>query len=121
MKAAAAEVGFQLLPKPIPIKACIWCFLARPKSDFVGDRREVGNLKESALATSNTVVAMKPDTDNLAKFVLDALTGVLYQDDAQIVDLHMYKLRDSETLCNGRVAMDVSVFNQHWSIIMPDF
>lgn len=34
----------------------------------------------------------KPDLDNLAKSVLDALNGVIYQDDSQIVSLHMTKV-----------------------------
>jgi len=33
----------------------------------------------------------KPDAENLAKPVLDALTGVAWQDDAQIVDLQVRK------------------------------
>ena len=35
--------------------------------------------------------AVKPDCDNLSKTVLDALTGVLWRDDAQVVDLHVTK------------------------------
>ena len=34
----------------------------------------------------------KPDCDNIAKTVLDALNGVAYDDDCQIVALHVYKL-----------------------------
>lgn len=34
----------------------------------------------------------KPDLDNLAKAILDALTGVLYADDAQVVDLRLAKV-----------------------------
>jgi Holliday junction resolvase RusA-like endonuclease len=33
----------------------------------------------------------KPDVDNYAKAVMDALRGVAYKDDAQIVDLHSTK------------------------------
>lgn len=34
----------------------------------------------------------KPDIDNIAKSVLDALNGVAYQDDAQVVDLRIAKM-----------------------------
>ena len=33
----------------------------------------------------------KPDCDNLAKAVLDALNGVAFEDDSQIVELHIRK------------------------------
>lgn len=33
----------------------------------------------------------KPDLDNVAKIVCDALNGVAYKDDAQIVDLKVHK------------------------------
>lgn len=34
----------------------------------------------------------KPDTDNIAKAVLDALNGLAYVDDAQVVRLHVSKV-----------------------------
>lgn len=34
----------------------------------------------------------KPDADNIAKLVLDALNGVAYEDDSQVVALHVLKL-----------------------------
>lgn len=33
----------------------------------------------------------KPDVDNLAKTILDASNGIVWRDDAQIVDLHVRK------------------------------
>lgn len=33
----------------------------------------------------------KPDADNIAKIICDALNGALYKDDAQIVSLHVSK------------------------------
>lgn len=34
----------------------------------------------------------KPDIDNLAKAVKDALRGIVYRDDSQVVDLHVRKV-----------------------------
>lgn len=34
----------------------------------------------------------KPDIDNSAKAVLDGMNGIVYQDDAQIVSLHIKKM-----------------------------
>ena len=67
----------------------VWCLLKRPNSDFVNNQREAGRLKESALEAGKVWVAIKPDVDNLAKFVLEAAKGILYTNDKQIVDLHM--------------------------------
>ena len=36
--------------------------------------------------------AKKPDIDNVAKCFLDAMNGVVYLDDTQVVDLHIKKL-----------------------------
>ena len=36
---------------------------------------------------------VKPDADNMAKAVLDALNGVAFDDDAQVVELHVTKHR----------------------------
>ncbi|MEM7828705.1 MAG: RusA family crossover junction endodeoxyribonuclease [Candidatus Aenigmatarchaeota archaeon] len=33
----------------------------------------------------------RPDLDNLAKAVKDALKGIIYKDDSQIVEAHLYK------------------------------
>jgi Holliday junction resolvase RusA-like endonuclease len=38
----------------------------------------------------------KPDTDNIAKICLDALNGIAYHDDAQIVELQVSKLYSDE-------------------------
>ena len=37
------------------------------------------------------VKATKPDADNVAKLFLDALNGLAYTDDAQVVELHIHK------------------------------
>ena len=34
---------------------------------------------------------VKPDTDNIAKSILDSLNGIAYKDDKQVVELIVYK------------------------------
>lgn len=46
---------------------------------------------QSCLAGSERPIK-KPDLDNLAKSVLDALNGIVYLDDAQLVSLHVTKV-----------------------------
>ena len=119
VKEAAARERFHLIPRNKPVQMTVWFFLRRPDDDFTSRHRGKGRLKESAKAS--TVAAVKPDTDNLGKFLLDALTGALYEDDAQVVELHMFKLRDSTGTCEGCVAIDVNIWNEDVNHIMPQF
>lgn len=52
-------------------------------------------------------VPVKPDIDNLAKFVLDSCNKVLYNDDSQVVLLLLVKLRDDVGDCNGRTVIEI--------------
>lgn len=46
---------------------------------------------------------VKPDVDNVAKIILDALNGVVYKDDKQVVELITRKFYDT----NPRVIVEV--------------
>ena len=61
---------------------------ARPKSH----RTAKGALRKGAPVRH----VYKPDTDNLAKFVMDALNGTYYHDDSQVCALHVIKRYGSE-------------------------
>lgn len=58
-----------------PVRVCVDFFLARPK----------------ALAKKDRAHTTRPDADKLARAVLDALTKVLWLDDAQVVQLKVTK------------------------------
>ena len=64
-----------------PLSVTIVCFFSIPKS-WSKKKREA-----SIGQWSNR----KPDVDNVAKIILDALNGLAYEDDKQIVSLHIYK------------------------------
>ena len=49
----------------------------------------------------------KPDADNLAKFVMDALNGTYYKDDSQVCALHVMKRYGDEN--SVRVQLDYHV------------
>lgn len=52
------------------------------------------NTKKSdklKMATNEIRPTKKPDSDNIAKIILDALNGVAYQDDKQVVSLQVEK------------------------------
>jgi Holliday junction resolvase RusA-like endonuclease len=51
----------------------------------------------------------KPDIDNLSKLVMDAMNGIFWKDDAQVVEKHSYK-HYSE---NPRIEVTVEVLQCH--------
>lgn len=61
--------------KHVPVSLEAVCYFQKPPS--APKKREVP--------------AVKPDSDKLARAILDALTGVLFADDAQVVDLIVRK------------------------------
>lgn len=69
-----------------PVAVTLDFHFGRPKSHY-GTGRNAGTLKSSA---PQWMIAM-PDLDKLARNALDALTGVVIKDDAQIVRLHVAK------------------------------
>lgn len=72
-------VRFGTLPVGITIKACF----APPKS---------ASKKMRELMLENKIrPCKKPDADNIAKAVCDALNGIAYDDDSQIVELNVEK------------------------------
>lgn len=69
-------------PTPAPVVVELQFDLARPLGHF-GTGRNVGELRKSA----PDVPTKNPDLDKLTRAVLDALTGIVYRDDAQVVEL----------------------------------
>lgn len=113
--------GVQIIPRNVPVVVKAWFFLKRPTEDFISRRRVAGRLREEALQEANTIVPVKPDVDNCGKFLLDSLTGALFEDDAQVVALQMYKLRDNDGLCNGRMQIECSSCYQSLNSLLPNW
>lgn len=72
----------------VPLSATITAYYAMPKSMSKADR-----VKATHFGLFPT---KKPDADNIAKVVLDALNGIAYDDDRQIVNLEVTKLYAEE-------------------------
>ena len=66
-------------PEEGPLRARIYFGLPIPKSETKGNKLQM--IQRKVFPTK------KPDLDNLAKAVLDALNGVAYKDDCQIVTM----------------------------------
>lgn len=86
--AARDEIGDRpILEGPVAIRARFaW---PRPKSH----RSSSGSLRASAPVEKTT----PPDLDKVARGLLDALTGVVFRDDAQVIRLDVGKAYDDAT------------------------
>jgi len=98
-----------LFPRHEYLKMSLVFRLRRPKSHFVGGRPGRGRLRPSA---PGRLHRGRADVDNLAKFVMDALNGLVYEDDRQVVHLDAIKVLDSEGECLGATEVDISVLEE---------
>lgn len=73
-------------PAETPLKIEICAFYAMPKSWSKKKRAELAGKP----------MMQKPDCDNAAKAILDALNGLVYNDDKQVTELHVTKVYSSE-------------------------
>jgi Holliday junction resolvase RusA-like endonuclease len=95
-----ADVVFDL---NIPLTVNIRFFLQVPQHLFVNNDRHMGRLKPGRTSSWPT----KPDLDNLDKFVLDALQGLIFANDSQIVSQTICKSYDWNPPFAGRTEVHI--------------
>lgn len=78
-------------------------YMKRPVCHFKG-RDRTKSLKS---VVSSGWSSCGGDIDNLCKFVLDALQGVVYKNDRQVVRLVVSKRKDDKGSCEGRTVVNV--------------
>lgn len=83
VQAAFAMCGGHAFPKGVPLCVIIIAYFAPPKS--IKGARRISMIKGEIHPTK------KPDSDNIAKCVLDALNGLAYHDDSQVAILVVRK------------------------------
>lgn len=77
------QCGNVFFSKGIALNVSVCAFFEIPKST---------SKKQAERMLSGDILPMKkPDIDNIAKVILDALNGVLYADDSQIIELNISK------------------------------
>lgn len=79
-------------------------YMKRPKLHFVGGKPGPGRLRPIA---RGRLAPTRTDVDNLAKFVLDSLNGLLYVDDRQVASIHATKLYDNDGTCDGCIKVSI--------------
>jgi len=82
-----------------PVECTIVFTFARPRSHLTSKGALRKGVPERHI--------YKPDADNLAKFVMDALNGTYYKDDSQVYALHVVKRYGEEN--SVRVQLDYHV------------
>lgn len=83
--ARAEELGWK--PVSVPVVATYRFFFARPKSHY-GTGKNSDVLKASAPPDAHT---QRPDLINLIKCMEDALTGIIWKDDACVSEIDAAK------------------------------
>lgn len=82
------------LPTGLPLRVCVDAFFSIPKS----------MSKKARKALDGAPHTKKPDADNVAKAVLDALNGLAFDDDSRICYL---KVTKQYALCEPRVEVTI--------------
>ena len=74
--------------KPLegPLRINVEFYFPRPKNHY-----RSGKYSEELKHSAPMIHTFMPDIDNLSKFVLDAMNGVFYLDDRQVVELNSHK------------------------------
>jgi Holliday junction resolvase RusA-like endonuclease len=91
MALANANLQEPMAEKHVPVSMTMDFYLARPAS----------------IPKSRKGMVVKPDIDKLARGTIDSLTGILFCDDAQIVEMYVRKLYGSPE----RVVVSVAVMD----------
>ena len=68
--------------KPLKVAITMYVEIPQSKSKKQKEKMLIGEIKP----------IVKPDVDNVAKSILDALNGIIYLDDKQIIELDIEKL-----------------------------
>lgn len=79
--AAAKEQGWRYTELPLALKICACMPVPKSKS----------KKYKAACYKGIEKPCKKPDADNIAKIIADAMNGIVYKDDVQICKLEVYK------------------------------
>jgi len=88
--------------------------LRRPRHHFIGSKPPSPTSNTNRLKKTSPKIfpGDRTDIDNLAKFVMDSLIGIVYEDDKQIVSLSCNKIYDFEGSCEGATEVWVGIMKE---------
>ena len=77
-----------------PVELKVWFMMEQPVKNFVGRDPSSGKLK--ADMEELFIACIRPDIDNMLKFLMDAMNGIVCSDDCQVAKVTMYKIRNTK-------------------------
>lgn len=83
-KSAAAKANKQPYAGDVPLRLTVIAHMPIPSSR--------PKYQRTAMADGSIMPTGRPDWDNIGKIISDALNGIAYKDDAQIVDARVIKV-----------------------------
>ena len=98
----------------VPILVDISFHMVPPQYLFVNGDRTRGRFK----ADSSFKWPKKPDVDNLDKFVLDALQGLVFHNDSQVVQQRIQKTYDRNAPFSGRTEVSIKRAPQDYASLL---
>ena len=75
-----------------PLRVIIKAYFEIPKS--------TSKKRKQQMLDDEILPMVKPDTDNIAKSILDSLNGIAYKDDKQVAELIVYKFYNDTPYVN---------------------
>lgn len=84
-----------MFPADAALQVVINAYFPIPKS--------AGKRKRDRMQEGEIRPKVKPDLDNIAKAICDALNGNAWRDDAQVVSLHVQKYYDEKPRCEVQI------------------
>lgn len=100
-KAQVADAAIAAMDGPLlsgPLELVVTFTVPRPKGHF-GKGRNAGTVAASA----PPFPTVKPDLTKLVRAVEDALTGIVWRDDAQVIAQHAFKEYGEHAVCKVEV------------------
>lgn len=95
-----------------PVAMKVWFCCPPPLKYFVNKDRErpKGRFLQSTIGQASPIpVCVKPDDDNLLKFLLDSLKALAWTDDNQVSTITAYKCYDPIAPYAGRTIVELEV------------
>lgn len=118
LNATSSSFSLPWFPPDQPLAMTILFRTKRPNTHFVGSKPGPGRMRDTA---PSQISLTRTDVDNLAKFVLDSLNGILYEDDRQICSLHVTKVLDNDGNCKGSTEISCSpLSDSDLSVLIPN-